>query len=154
MAAEVAHALHAQLDVLVVRKLAAPAHPEFGLGAVASGGLQVLNAHAVAATGVTRAVIAEAVARERHELDRRERAYRRDRPTPELRGHPVILVDDGIATGSTMRVAVAAMHEAWAGPIVVAAPVAARELSRAARCRARVCGPEHAAGFRLCGRIL
>jgi len=127
VAAAVAHALHAPLDVLVVRKLAAPDHPEYGLGAVASGGLQVLNPAAVAAAGVSRAVIAGVAARERLEVERRERAYRRGRPAPALRGRPVILVDDGIATGSTMRAAVAALHEAWAGPITVAAPVAARE---------------------------
>jgi predicted phosphoribosyltransferase len=127
VAAEVARTLHAPLDVLVVRKLAAPAHPEFGLGAVASGGWQVLNPHALEAAGATRAMIEEVAVRERHEVDRRERAYRRGRPAPELRGRPVILVDDGIATGSTMRVAVAALHDAWAAPIIVAAPVAARE---------------------------
>lgn len=127
VAAEVAHALHAALDVVVVRKLAAPAHPEFGLGAVASGGLRVLNPHAVEITGMTSVRLEEVAARERHEVERRERAYRRGRPAPELRGRPVILVDDGVATGSSMRVAVAAMHDAWAGPIIVAAPVAARE---------------------------
>jgi putative phosphoribosyl transferase len=125
VAAEIAAALHAPLDLLVVRKLAAPDQPEYGLGAVASGGLQVLNP--LAAAGVPRAVIAAVAARERLEVERRERAYRRGRPAPELRGRPVIVVDDGIATGSTMRAAVAALHEAWAGPITVAAPVAARE---------------------------
>ena len=127
VAAAVAHALHAPLDVLVVRKLAAPDNPEYGLGAVASGGLQVLNPAAMAAAGVSRQVIAAVAARERLEVERRERTYRHGRPAPELRGRPVILVDDGIATGSTMRAAVAALHEAWAGPITVAAPVAARE---------------------------
>jgi putative phosphoribosyl transferase len=127
VAAEVAHALHAPLDVLVVRKLGAPANPEYGVGAVASGGLQVLNPNAMEAAGVTRAMIEAVAAHERHEVERRERTYRRHRPAPELRGRPVIVVDDGIATGSTMRAAVAALHEAWAGPITVAAPVAARE---------------------------
>lgn len=125
--AEVARALHAPLDVLVVRKLAAPADPEFGLGAVASGGLQVLSPRALEASGATRAMIEEVAVRERREVERRERLYRRGRPPPALRGHPVILVDDGIATGSTMRVAVAAVHDAWAGPVIVAAPVATRE---------------------------
>ncbi len=127
VAAEVAHALHAPLDVLVMRKLAAPAHPEFGIGAVASGGLRVLNPHAREAAGLTPAMVDEVAARERLEVERRERAYRRGRPPPELRNHPVILVDDGIATGSTMRVAVATLHESWAGSITVAAPVATRE---------------------------
>jgi len=127
VAAEVAQLLNAPLDVLVVRKLGAPGNPEFALGAIASGGLRVLNARALEASGVTPAQIEAVAARENLELNRRERAYRRGRPALELRGHPVILVDDGIATGSTMRVAVAAVAAAGAGRIAVAAPVAARE---------------------------
>jgi len=127
VAAEVARRLHAPLDVLVVHKLAVPAHPELGLGAVASGGLRAINPHAAEALGMTRAMIEEVAAHERHEVDRCERAYRHGRPVPELRGRPVIIVDDGIATGSTMRMAVAALHDGWVGAIIVAAPVAARE---------------------------
>jgi putative phosphoribosyl transferase len=127
VAAEVAHLLKAPLDVLVVRKLGAPASPEFALGAIASGGLRVLNARALETSRVKPAEVDALAARETLELNRREKAYRRGRPALELRGHPVILVDDGIATGSSMRVAVAAAREARAGRIVVAAPVATRE---------------------------
>ncbi|HVT72529.1 MAG TPA: phosphoribosyltransferase [Lacunisphaera sp.] len=127
VAAEIAHALGAPLDVLVVRKIGAPGNPEFGVGAVASGGLRFYNPQAMAMAGVSRETMDERAEIERAEVERREHAYRRDRPSPALRGRPVILVDDGIATGSTMRAAVSALHEAWAGPITVAAPVAARE---------------------------
>lgn len=127
VAAEIAHALGAPLDVLVVRKIGAPGNPEFGVGAVASGGLRYYHTHAMEMAGVSRPEMDQRAEIERVEVERREHAYRRDRPRPQLRGRPVILVDDGIATGSTMRAAVSALHEAWAGPITVAAPVAARE---------------------------
>ena len=127
VAAEVAHALQASLDVLVVRKLGAPFNPEFALGAVASGGFKVLNTRALTAFSVKPELLDGVAAREQRELHRRELAYRHGRPALDLHGRPVILIDDGIATGSSMRVAVAAVREARAGPIVVAAPVAARE---------------------------
>lgn len=127
VAAEVAHALHARLDVLVVRKLGSPFDPEFALGAIASGGFRVLNAPALKAFGVTTCEVEAVTAREGKELHRREHAYRHGRPALELHDGPVILIDDGIATGSTMRVAVAALRDLRAGPIIVAAPVAARE---------------------------
>jgi len=127
VAAEVAHALHAKLDVLVVRKLGAPFNPEFALGAVASGGFRVLNARAVDAFGVKPEAIESVTLREQRELHRREQSYRHGRLPLELHSGPVILIDDGIATGSTMRVAVAAVRDARAGPIIVATPVAARE---------------------------
>ena len=127
VAAEVAHALHAPLDVLVVRKLGAPFNPEFALGAVASGGFRVLNARAMDAFGVKPETIESATERAMRELHRREQSFRHGRLPLELPSCPVILIDDGIATGSTMRVAVAAVREARAGPIFVAAPVAARE---------------------------
>lgn len=127
VAAEVAHALHASLDVLVVRKLGVPANPEYGFGAVASGGFRVLNPTALDAAGVTPKVIESVTVRETRELHRRELAYRHGRPALELHSGPVILIDDGIATGSTMRVAVAAVRDARAGPIIVATPVAARQ---------------------------
>ncbi|HTL68291.1 MAG TPA: phosphoribosyltransferase [Lacunisphaera sp.] len=127
VAAEIAHALGAPLDVLVVRKIGAPGNPEFGVGAVASGGLKYYNTHAMEMAGVSLKTMDQRAEIERAEVERREHAYRGDRPSLELRGRPVILVDDGIATGSTMRAAVSALHGAWAGPITVAAPVAARE---------------------------
>ncbi len=127
VAAEVAHALHAPLDVLVVRKLGAPFNPEFALGAVASGGFRVLNARALTTFSVKPEALETVTTREQRELHRRELAYRHSRPALEWRGRPVILIDDGIATGSSMKVAVAAVRAARAGPIVVAAPVAARE---------------------------
>jgi len=128
VAAEVAHALRAALDVLVVRKLGVPFNPEFALGAVASGGFRVLNTRALDASGgVNPKAIESVTLRETRELHRREQAYRHGRPALELNRGPVILIDDGIATGSTMRVAVAAVRDARAGPIIVATPVAARE---------------------------
>ncbi len=127
VAAEVAHALHAPLDVLVVRKLGAPFNPEFALGAVASGGYRVLNERALTTFSVKPEVIDTVTVRESRQLHRRETTYRHGRPALELRGRPVILIDDGIATGSSMKVAVAAVRDAHAGPIIVAAPVAARE---------------------------
>lgn len=127
VAAEVAHALHAPLDVLVVRKLGAPFNPEFALGAVASGGFRVLNTRALTTFSVKPETLETVSTREQREVHRRELSYRHGRPALDLQGRPVIIIDDGIATGSTMRVAVAAVREARGGPIIVAAPVAARE---------------------------
>ena len=127
VAAEVAHALQAALDVLVVRKLGAPFNPEFALGAVASGGFRVLNNRALDAFGVKPEAVESVAVRETRELHRREQSYRHGRPALQLHSRPVILIDDGLATGSTMRVAVAAVRDARAGPIIVATPVAARE---------------------------
>ena len=108
VASEVARALGAPLDVFVVRKLGVPGHEELALGAIASGGVCVLNDDVVQALRLPRQVIAAVAARELRELERRERAHCGDRPAPEVRGRTVILVDDGLATGSTMRAAVAA----------------------------------------------
>lgn len=127
VAVEVAQALLAPLDVLIVRPLGAPSQPRVIVGAAAAGGRRGLNSARIEITGLTPAAIAGAAARELHEQDRRERIYRRGRPAPELRGRFIILIDDGIATGSTMRRAVAALRAAGAGRIVVAAPVASRE---------------------------
>lgn len=121
---EVARALAAPFDVLVVRKLGVPGHEELAMGAVASGGVRVLNDEVVRALKIDEAVIERITARERAEVERRERAYRGERPPPELRGKTVILVDDGIATGSTARAAVAALRRADPARIVVAIPVA------------------------------
>lgn len=127
VAAEVAHALQVPLDVLVVRKLGAPFNPEFALGAVASGGFRVLNQRAIDAFHVSPVTIAGLTTREERELHRREQMYRHGHGAPDWRGRPVIVIDDGVATGSTMRVAVEALREVRAGPIIVATPVAARE---------------------------
>src|SRR5687768_1103949 len=121
---EVAHALHVPLDVFVVRKLGIPGHEELAMGAVASGGVRVLNGQVVRGLGIPDSVI-EAVANwELQELQRRERLYRGNRPPPDVRGKTVILVDDGLATGSTMLAAVQALRKLGPARIVVAVPVA------------------------------
>ena len=124
---EVAQVLHAPLDVFLVRKLGLPGHEEFAMGAIASGGVRVLNDDVVRALGVSRDTIEAIAARERRELERRERIYRGDRPAPDVRGRTVILIDDGLATGSTMRAAVAALRQQKPARIVVAVPVGAAE---------------------------
>ena len=131
VAFEVAHALQAPLDVFVVRKLGLPGHPELAMGAIASGGVRVLNDDLLRQLHVPASVI-DAVARgEQAELERRERAYRGARPPIPLEGRVVILVDDGLATGATMRAAVLAVRRALPSQIVVAVPVGARETCRA-----------------------
>jgi predicted phosphoribosyltransferase len=121
---EVARRLAAPLDVFVVRKLGLPGHEELAMGAIASGGVRVLNPEVVA-TGVGREEIEEVTARERGELERRERLFRGDRPPLPVAGRTVVLVDDGLATGSTMRAAVRALRKQDARQIVVAVPVGA-----------------------------
>jgi putative phosphoribosyl transferase len=127
VAREVARALRAPLDVFLVRKLGVPGHDELAMGAIASGGVRVVNRDVVDAARISRDQLEEAAAREAHELARREVAYRGGRPAPQLEGRTAILVDDGLATGSTMRAAVEALKEQGAGEIVVAVPVAARQ---------------------------
>lgn len=127
VAYEVARSLHAPLDVLVVRKLGVPGHEEYAMGAIASGGERVLDDSVVQALGISKAAIESVVRCEQHELERRERLYRGARPLPELRGRCVVLVDDGLATGSTMRVAVKALRSQQPARIVVAVPTAAVE---------------------------
>jgi putative phosphoribosyl transferase len=123
---EVADSLGADLDVFLVRKLGTPGHSEQAMGAIASGGVKVLNDDVVRAYGIPQSAI-EAVAREEQvELERREREYRGGRPVVDLRGRIVILVDDGLATGSSMRAAVQAVRQRGPSRIVVAVPVAAR----------------------------
>jgi putative phosphoribosyl transferase len=125
VAFEVARALRAPLDVFLVRKLGVPGHPELAMGAIASGGVRVLNEDVVGALGISRDVIEAVAAVEEQELERRERIYRGGRPPPDVRGRTVILVDDGLATGSTMRAAVAALRQHGPDRIVVAVPVGA-----------------------------
>ena len=125
VAAEVAAALGAPLDLYVVRKLGAPGRRELAMGAIASGGVRVLN-EPVAAR-IPRAVVEEVARAEERKLEHSERALRGDRPAPAIRGRTVLLVDDGIATGSTVRSAIAALRTLQAGRIVVAVPVVAPE---------------------------
>ena len=127
VAAEVARALRAPLDVLVVRKLGCPWQPELGMGAIAEGDITVLNEDLVARLGVDEAAIRTVADRERAELERRIRRYRGDRPPVPVEGRTAILVDDGIATGSTARAAVDVLRRRGASRVVLAAPVAPRE---------------------------
>ena len=123
----VARALGAPLDVFLVRKLGAPGHPEFAIGAIAAGGVRVLSADVIAALGISPAMIEAVAERERVELERRDRAYRGDRAKRSLAGKTVIVIDDGLATGSTMEAAVSALREHHVAKIVVAAPVGAAD---------------------------
>jgi predicted phosphoribosyltransferase len=127
VAYEVARALRAPLDVFLVRKLGVPGHEELAMGAIASGGVRVLNEEAVRKLDISEEVLDEVAAEEGRELERRERAYRDGRPPPVVRGKIVTLVDDGLATGSTMRAAVAALRRLGPSRIVVAVPVGAPE---------------------------
>ncbi|MCI0701072.1 MAG: phosphoribosyltransferase [Planctomycetia bacterium] len=127
VAFEVASALRAPLDVFVVRKLGVPWQEELAMGAIASGGVRVLNESVVTRLGIPPATINEVTEREKQELERREVAYRDGRTPPEIRGKIVILVDDGLATGSTMRAAVAAVRQLGPARVVVAVPVGARD---------------------------
>jgi putative phosphoribosyl transferase len=124
---EVAKALGAPLEVFVARKLGVPGHQELAMGAIASGGSAVLDQGLVRRLGVTQAQLDRAVADETRELERREQANRGDREAPDLRGKTVILVDDGLATGATMRAAALAVRDQQPARIVVAVPVAAEE---------------------------
>jgi predicted phosphoribosyltransferase len=124
---EVASALNVPLDVLTVRKLGAPFNAELAIGAIASGGLVHIDEENVAALGVTPRQVEAIIGRERWELERRDRLFRAGRPFPPLAGMQVIVVDDGLATGSTMRAAVMAVRESSPGAVIVAAPVASYE---------------------------
>jgi predicted phosphoribosyltransferase len=127
VAYEVARALRAPLDIFLVRKLGVPGHEELAMGAIATGGVRVLNEDVVDYLRVPGEVIDAVAADEQRELERRERLYRGTRPAPDVRGKTVILVDDGLATGSTMRAAAAALRQQHPARIVVAVPVSAPE---------------------------
>jgi len=127
VAAPVAEALGCPLDVLVVRKLGVPGHEELAMGAVASGGGRVINDDIVRELGLSAETVERVSARERAEVERRERAFRGDRPPTPLEGKTVVLVDDGIATGATMRSAVAAVRSFAPARVLVATPVAPAE---------------------------
>ena len=130
---EVAMALGAPLDVFVVRKLGVPGHEELAMGAIASGGVRVLDRGVMQLAEVGEAEMERVTAIEQREVERRERQYRGDRPFPDLRGKVVILTDDGLATGSTMRAAVAALRQEWPTKVVVAVPVAAADVCESFR---------------------
>jgi len=136
VAFEVAKALNAPLDILVVRKLGVPDQEELAMGAIAPGGVRILNKHIINLVNISDEVIARVAAQEERELERRENLYRgvdaerlvaRHRPFPDLYGRTVILVDDGLATGATMWAAVVAVRKQQPAAIVIAVPVTARE---------------------------
>jgi len=121
---EVAKALHAPLDVFVVRKLGLPGQEELAMGAIASGGVRVLNSDLLLALRIPEEVVGQITQEEQRELERREREYRDERSPIDVRGKTVILVDDGLATGSSMRVAVLALKQKGPAQVVVAVPLA------------------------------
>jgi predicted phosphoribosyltransferase len=133
VAFEVSQALHAPLDVFLVRKLGVPGREELAMGAIASGGIRVLNEEVIWALQIPDSVIDEVAAVEQREMERREREYRGDRPALDVRGRRVILIDDGLATGSSMRAAVAALRLKEPVRIVVAVPVGAASTCEAIR---------------------
>lgn len=130
VAYEVAKALRAPLDVFLVRKLGVPGHEELAMGAIATGGVRVLNEDVVRWYGIPASVIDHAARQEQQELERREAAYRAGRPRLDLVGRAVLLIDDGLATGSTMKAAVQAARAQSPARIVVAAPVGAPDTCR------------------------
>jgi putative phosphoribosyl transferase len=125
VAFEVAKTLHAPLDVFIVRKLGVPGHEELALGAVSTGNVRVLNDDVIGPLQISDRVIDEIARREKYELDRQQSLYRRDRPPIDVENHTVILVDDGLATGSTMRAAVRALRKQAPKWLVVAVPIGA-----------------------------
>jgi predicted phosphoribosyltransferase len=127
VAYEVAHALNAPLDVFLVRKLGVPGHEELAMGAIATGNVRVLNHEIVDYLEIPEALINQVAAREQRELDRREKVYRGEHPPLDVAGQTVIVVDDGLATGSTMRAAIKALKSFDPAKIIVAVPVAAQE---------------------------
>jgi len=126
VAFEIAMKLHVPLDIFVLRKLGVPGHEELAFGAIGSGGVQVLNHDVVAHLGITELEIAAVTKVEHEELERRERHYRGNRPPLDVRGQTVILVDDGIATGASLRAAIHAIRKMRPAALVVATPVAPR----------------------------
>lgn len=133
VAYEVAKALHAPLDVFIVRKLGFPGHPELAMGAIASAGVRILDRRLIEMYDIPDEEIERVTASEQRELERREKSYRDDRAAPQLSDHTVILIDDGLATGSTMRAAVQALRQEGVRKVVVAVPIAPVETCEAIR---------------------
>lgn len=129
----VARALGAPLDVFIVRKLGLPGHEELAMGAIASGGVRVMNDEVLRYAPIPQNAIDAVAAREERELERRERSYRGNRPPLDVRGRTVVVVDDGLATGSTMRAAVRALRAMEPRAVIVAVPVAAQSTCRELR---------------------
>jgi putative phosphoribosyl transferase len=128
VAYEVARALNLPLDICLVRKLGVPGHQELAMGAIASGGVRVFNYDVIRWLSISEEAIEGVATRELRELQRRERAYRGDRPLPDIRDRTVILIDDGLATGATIRAAIAALRSQQPKEIIVAVPVAPSSL--------------------------
>lgn len=152
VAFEIACALGAPLDVFVVRKLGAPGYEELALGAIATGGVRVFNEEVIQHLGVSESWIEAAIQEQEEELRRREESYRGDRPPVEIENHTVILVDDGLATGASMRAAVRALRLRHPAAIAVAVPIGSRDTCDQFRTEVQevVCGrtpePFHAVG--------
>jgi predicted phosphoribosyltransferase len=127
VAYEVAKELNVPLDIFLVRKLGVPGHEEVAMGAIATGGIRILNDDLIRQLGIPQRMVDAITAQEEQELQRRERVYRGDRPAPDIRGRTVIVVDDGLATGSTMKAALAALRKQQPAKLVVAVPTAPPE---------------------------
>jgi len=127
VAYEVARELNAPLDVFIVRKLGVPGHEELGMGAIATGGIRIVHEGIIRELRISPQTVDLVTANERNELERRERLYRGDRPAPFVKDCIVIVVDDGLATGSTMKAAVAALRQQQPARIIVAVPTAPAE---------------------------
>lgn len=127
VAYEVAKALKVPLDVFIVRKLGVPGHEELAMGAIATGGVRILNDEVVRQLNIPPQIIEAITTREQEELERREHLYRGDKPAPDVGGKTVIVVDDGLATGSTMKVALAALRRQQPARLIAAAPIAPPE---------------------------
>lgn len=155
VAYEVATALDAELDTLIVRKLGAPFQPELAIGAIASGGIRVMNDNVIAmARGVDENYIQRIIDRESDELERRERLYRNGRPFPDITGRNVVVVDDGIATGATMCAAIEAVKSRQPASVTVAVPTAsASSLDKCADLVDQVVCLETPAGFYAVGQF-
>ncbi|HEY5021190.1 MAG TPA: phosphoribosyltransferase, partial [Gemmatimonadaceae bacterium] len=144
VAYEVARTLDLPLDVFVVRKLGAPGHEELAIGAIATGGVRVLNREAIQLLGISQREIEQITTLEQQELKRRERMYRGDRGAVDVKGRTVIVVDDGLATGATMQAAITALRKRHPASIIVAAPVVAPDTCRYLRTVADGCEYVHA----------
>ena len=153
VASEVARALALPLDVFVVRKLGVPGHEELAMGAIATGGVRVLDTELIRKLHIPDSAVAHVTSLEHRELERREDVYRNMRPTPDVEGRTVILVDDGLATGASMFAAVAALRKAKPAAIIVAVPVASPEACAAMQRHADGCvcvlTPKHFQGVGL-----